>query len=193
MKRVILVHGWQGCPGNHWKGWFRRELEARGIEVVEPNMPNDSNRPEDWILKLQSVVGKPDENTVIVGHSLGCPTAIGYLMTLREREKIAGAVLVAGFVSKLSGYKPLYLWDFNLEEVKEAKKHCNKFVSIGSTNDIDVPMEKVEELNNLVSGKLIAEDNKCHFCEDDGVTELPSALDAVLEILTLQSLTPSTT
>ncbi len=186
MKRVVLIHGWQGRPGNHWKAWFKSKLEEKGIAVVEPSMPNHSNKPGDWISALAEAVGTPDPDTVLVGHSLGCPTIIGYLMRLKEGEKIAGAVLVAGFSSKLPDYPPLDLFDFDSEEVKKAKDHCNKFVNIVSDNDTDVPMDKSRELNDLVNGELILEHNKGHFCEEDGVIELPSAPNAVFRILSIE-------
>ncbi|MES2224224.1 MAG: alpha/beta fold hydrolase [Patescibacteria group bacterium] len=183
MKRVILIHGWQGHPGNHWKKWFKGTLIGKGIRVIEPEMPNHSNKPVDWINKLAEVVGIPDMDTVLVGHSLGCPTIIGYLMSLQGDQKVRGAVLVAGFSSRLAPHPDLNDFNFDNALVAETKKHCEKFVSIVSDNDSDVPNEKSIELNTLVDGELIMEHNKGHFCESDGVTKLQSALDSVLQIL----------
>lgn len=182
MKRVILIHGWQGQPGNHWKKWFKGTLIGKGIRVIEPVMPNHSNKPADWINKLAEVVGVPDMDTVLVGHSLGCPTIAGYLMNLSENKKVLGAVFVAGFVTKLDNYPDLSLFDFKKEEVEKARFHCDNFVSIVSDNDSDVPNEKSIELNTLVDGELIMEHNKGHFCEDDGVMKLQSALGSVLKM-----------
>lgn len=70
MKRVILIHGWQGQPGNHWKGWFKEKVESHGIEVIEPAMPNESNRPKDWIDKLSAIIGELTTDSILVGHSL---------------------------------------------------------------------------------------------------------------------------
>jgi predicted alpha/beta hydrolase family esterase len=183
MKRVVLIHGWQGQPGNHWKKWFKGTLIGKGIRVIEPVMPNHSNKPADWINKLAEVVGVPDTDTVLVGHSLGCPTIIGYLMTLKGNEKVLGSVLVAGFSSRIVPHPVLNDFNFDNVLVAETKKHCDTFVSIVSDNDSDVPNEKSIELNQLVGGELIMEHNKGHFCESDGVVKLQSALDSVLKIL----------
>jgi len=160
MKRVILIHGWQGQPGNHWKGWLRKKLEVQGIAVIEPNMPNNSNQPDDWIKKLAEIVGVPNHETILIRHSLGCPTIIGYLMKLESSEQFAGTILVAGFSSQLDAQGDLHLWDFNPEEVIRAKKHCDSFISIISDNDNSVPIEKSKELNILVDGKIILEHGK---------------------------------
>lgn len=182
MKRVILIHGWQGEPGNHWKKWFRKELETRGVLVIEPNMPNESNRPEDWINRLSEVVGELDNETVLVGHSLGCPTIVGFLSKQTGNSTVLGAVLVAGFFSKLPRFEDLALWDFKYADVEKAKEHCKKFVSIVSSNDSAVPFEKSKELNDAIFGEMVLEEDKGHFCEDDGVLELQSVLDATLKI-----------
>ena len=182
MKRVILIHGWQGQPGNHWKGWLRKKLEVQGVVVVEPEMPNSSNWPTDWIHTLAEVVWIPDDETLLIGHSLGCPTIIWYLMWLRGNEKVLGTILVAGFSSKLPGHDALHLWDFEPEKVKKTREHCNNFISIVSDDDPAVPLEKSEELNELVGGEIILEHKKWHFCEEDGVRELQSAYDAVMDI-----------
>lgn len=185
MKRAFIIHGWQGMPGNHWKGWLKKKLESDGIEVIEPVMRNDSWNPADWIQKLQEVVGNPDDETLLIWHSLGCPTIIGYLMQLSTDEKIGWAILVAGFSSRLPWVSDLDLWDFDPIEVSKAKNHCDHFVHIMSDNDSAVPAEKTKELHDVVGGELIIEHNKWHFCEEDGVTGLQSVYDSAMRIFWL--------
>lgn len=185
-KRVILIHGWGGKPGDHWKTWFRLELEKRGIEVVEPQMPNPNEpKPEEWISYLKELVGTPNENACLVGHSLGCPTIIKYLSTLNKNEIISGAVLVAG----LHNFGKLFpeIAEFNLSEleIKNAKNHVRHIVSIFSDNDPDAPIDHGYEFQRLLNSELVVENSKGHFCGEDGVFELPSVLNATLKILSL--------
>jgi len=42
------------------------------------------------------VLGVPDENTVLVGHSLGCVTCLHTLAAKEGDWKLAGLILVAG-------------------------------------------------------------------------------------------------
>jgi predicted alpha/beta hydrolase family esterase len=42
MKKVIIVHGWDGAPTDEWYPWLRKELEARESEVIAPQLPNPS-------------------------------------------------------------------------------------------------------------------------------------------------------
>lgn len=103
-------------------------------------------------------------------------------MQLSGKEKILGAILVAGFSSELETHGILHLWDFPPSDVVKSRNHCANFVSIASDDDVSVPLEKSKELNNLVGGKFILEHNKGHFCEEDGVKELDSAYTSVMNI-----------
>ena len=74
-KRLVIVQGWEGSQEEGWFPWLKAEMEKRGWEVSVPALPN-SAEPEQarWLPYLQSVAGKVDKNTFMVGHSLGCLT-----------------------------------------------------------------------------------------------------------------------
>ncbi len=40
MKRVFIVHGWDGYPTEGWFPWLKAELEKRGFTVAVPAMPH---------------------------------------------------------------------------------------------------------------------------------------------------------
>ncbi len=102
MKKVIIVHCWEGNPDYCWYPNTKEELEKRGYEVVVPEMP-ETNMPKfnKWLQKLKEVIGEPNESLYLVGHSLGCITILKYLESLKENQKIGGAILVAGFTNDL--------------------------------------------------------------------------------------------
>lgn len=188
MKRVILIHGWDGHPGDHWKTWFRLELEKKGIQVTEPQIPGGQfPKLDEWLAGIEDAVGEPDGSTCLVGHSLGCIALVHYLNTLRDGQKVAGCVFVAGFSSDL-GIKDdaeLFIQKFYMDvsEVEKAKDHAGKTVTIVSDDDSSVPLAKAVEFQKQLGAELVLEHAKGHFCKEDGVVELPSALDAVLKIL----------
>lgn len=96
MKRIIIVHGWAGSPDDNWLPWLKLELEKLGYSVIAPVMP-DSYHPiiENWVNKLAEVVGVPDAETYLIGHSIGCQTIMRYLETVNT--PIGGALFVAGW------------------------------------------------------------------------------------------------
>src|SRR3989344_4974424 len=102
MRKVFLIHGFEGRPDNHWFPWLTLELKANGFDVSAPQMPHPMQpKLNEWLAFLKKYVGKPNRETYFVGHSLGCITITRYLAELSPKQsanlRIGGAVLVAGF------------------------------------------------------------------------------------------------
>ncbi len=186
MRKVYLIHGWEGYPEEGWRPWLRGKLIENGFQVFVPAMP-DSAKPtlEKWLPFLKDLAKEPDKDTYFVGHSLGCITILRYIESLKEGQEVGGAVLVAGFGQDLEyeGYKgelaSFFKKELNWEKVKN---QGGKFVAISSDND---PWVKLKQ-NALFIKKLGAEGlimhNKLHFSGNEGFLELPEALSAVLRI-----------
>ena len=188
MKRVFIVHRWDGNPKGDWYPWLKKELEGRGYEVFARAMP-EPNEPkmETWIPFLSQLVGTPDANTFFIGHSIGCQTIIRYLETLPEGVKIGGAVFVAGWYNlrNLETEKEKQIagpWVNTPRNDEKIRRNDNQAVAIFSDNDPFVQTENQESWKEKVGAKIIMEHNKGHFTENDGVISLPSALEAMLEM-----------
>jgi len=187
-KRVFIIHGWDGYPEEGWFPWLKKELEQNGFEVFVPQMPEPSAPVIDkWVNHLTEVVNEPDENTYFVGHSIGCQTILRYLETL-DNKKVGGAVLVAPWFvlsdleteeEKIIG-KPWIETPINFNKIKAI---TNNFVCIFSEDDPVVPLdENVKLFKERANSKIIIERGKGHFSGSDGVMELSSALNSVLEL-----------
>lgn len=179
-KRVFLIHGFNGSPQNHWFPWLRTELVANHFEVFAPAMP-DPEAPiaKDWIEIISDWVGIPDENTILVGHSLGCIAVVRYLESLKNGKKIAGAIFVAGFSGNTEPPELKTFWD-NPIDFEKVKEHGGKMFSIFSDNDEVVPMEKSFDFGKKLGAKLLLEKGKGHFTSVDGVKSLPIVMECVL-------------
>src|SRR3989344_5365500 len=103
VKRAIIIHGWDEKPEGQWLPWLKKSLEEVGWFVDLPEMP-DSKNPEltRWLDKLKSL--SPDENTVLVGHSLANALIMKFLES--EKSHVKGAVMVAA-------------WDWLMEDIRE--------------------------------------------------------------------------
>lgn len=182
-KRVFVIHGWGGNPDGGWKPWLRSELEKKGFAVTMPQMPSpDFPKMEDWVGTLAKLIGKPDENTYLVGHSLGVVTVLRYLESLKGKERIGGAVLVAGLamnthISELQSFFPKESYDW-----AAIRQHCSKFITINSDNDYYIPLEHGEEFKGKLGAEMIVMEEHGHFSSADGFTELPVVLQSVLKV-----------
>lgn len=187
-KRVIIVHGWGGTPQENWFPWLRKELESKGFEVIAPQLPDPENpRIFNWIPKLAEVVGRSDENTFFVGHSMGCQTIARYLEALPENKKVGGAIFVAGFFKRLTGIEDGEKeiekhWLDSPIDFKKVKSHLSKSVAIFSDNDPYVPLDNQNDFKDKLGSEIIIERNMGHFNKSNGVTELPIALESILKI-----------
>ena len=186
VKRAFLIHGWRGYPEEGWRPWLKKELMKRGFEVQVPSMPDaDNPKMGAWLAYLSEVIGAPDKDCYFVGHSLGCITTLRYLETLRENQKAGGAVLVGGFTDEVPEdeiEKELETFFEKPINWKKIKLHCKRFVAIHSDDDPVVSLKHADVFKEKLNAEIIIEHNMKHFSSDDGITKLPSALKAVLEI-----------
>ena len=62
MKRVFIIHGWDGYPEENWFPWLRQRLEEYGFEVQVPQLPDAENpRIEKWVPAVAKTVVRPDK------------------------------------------------------------------------------------------------------------------------------------
>jgi len=191
-KRVFIIHGYHSFPEEAWLPWLKAELEARGYEAFLPAMPHP-DRPTipDWIGFIAKLVGEPDRQTVLVGHSLGCQAVLRYVETLAAAGKSVGkTIVVAGsfptgmsaqeFEERTGGDEVLRPWLTCGVDPKKVKSAAGKCTAILSDDDPYIPIERAKASFAGLDATIIVESGKGHFNEDDHLTELPSVLSAVL-------------
>lgn len=187
-KRIFIIHGWGATPESEWLPWLAKNLRGKGFSVEVPAMPDTENpKIEAWVSHLEKIVGRCDENTFFIGHSIGCQAIMRYLEKISGDEKAGGVVFVAGWLT-LTGLEseeermvssPWINTPIDLEKVRRRAK---KFISIFSDNDPFVPAENWEMFSEKLSAEIIVEKGIGHFSDDDGVKELPVAFEAVLKL-----------
>lgn len=186
MKRAIIVHGWASHENDGWFPWLKRELESRGFKVDIPNMPHPMVPTiDDWVHALSEAAGQVDQDTVFIGHSIGCQTILRYLLTIDT--PIRGAVFVAGFF-QLDGlrtemerrYAAPWMEPIDTDKIRTV---LPRSIAMFSDNDRFVSVkENAPAFEEKLGSKIVIERNKKHFAGDQGINELPSALEAVLEL-----------
>lgn len=136
-----------------------------------------------WLPKLTELIGEPDEELYLIGHSIGCATIMRYLEQLPEGRKVGGIVLIAGFTNNL-GFKELEnFYETPLDLAKIRIKSASGFVNIHSDNDQYVPLTHSSNLKNGLGGEAIVLHHKYHFSgpvdDEPACTELPEVVSAV--------------
>ncbi len=91
-RSFVILHGWQANTEDHWQTWLADRLRERGAPVCYPVLPDpDHPRLEPWLEALETLL-PPDEQPVVVCHSLAC---LLWLHHLARGGRTAPALLVA--------------------------------------------------------------------------------------------------
>ena len=182
MKKVFMIHGFEGEPNGGWRPWLMWELAKKDVWACALPMPTpDKPEREQWIETIMKAVDIPTEEVFLVGHSLGVPAILRYLESLNKNQKIGGAVLVSGpaFKIKKNGYEKVNEFlnvPFDFEHIKNV---CKNFIVIHGDNDMDVPFSNAEYLSKNLSCELIPIPNGKHLAGHDGFYELPILLESL--------------
>ncbi|CAB5527901.1 MULTISPECIES: RBBP9/YdeN family alpha/beta hydrolase [Providencia] len=177
-KKFLIVHGYTASPEKNWFPWLKSELEALGAFVNVPTMPDSlAPNPERWQQRLQHLPFDIDENTILIGHSLGCVTALRFLQ--HAGQSVAGYVLVSGFDEEqptLPELQPHTVEPLNYDELI---KVANNRISIISTNDEIVSPGSSKALAEALKTQVIIEESAGHFLDREGYTEFKTLLDTI--------------
>lgn len=192
MKKVYIIHGFGGVPNGGWIPWLMVELGKRDIFACALPMPN-SNEPvaTEWVDFMNYVIGEPNEDIYIVGHSLGGPAVFRYLESLKEGSKIGGVLLVAAFFEPLdkdnlkSDFRKIdnfLIPEVNFEKIKNIP---NIGLVMHGKKDNIVPFNQSEKISSNTNWELVPVEDGYHFSQKSEpiYRELPEALDSVLKML----------
>lgn len=181
--KVYLIHAWGESPQSCWYPWLKQQLEAKGYEVITPAMPDtDEPQIEPWVSTLSQLEPNPKQDTIFIGHSIGCQTILRYLEKLPAATKVGGVFFVTPWTGlenleeeSKSVAKP---WLETPIDWEVAKSHSPSFIAFFSNNDPWVPLSEEEVFQNKLNAGTRVFEGAGHFDEQ---TQFPELLDKVLQ------------
>lgn len=180
IRRVIIIHGWGDDPTCGWMAWLVGQLESRGIEAVAPAMPSP-RRPdfEEWLRVIAEVVGEIDEQTALIGHSLGCFMLLRFLERYKGEGRLGKLILIAGFVLPAD---PEHHARFEpTPDFVRISARAKQIFCVYSDDDHVVVPSRSKALHDKLGGQLVLDAGKRHFAGLRGISELPNILNIVLD------------
>ena len=166
-SNFIILHGFTGRADKNFIPWLKESLEALGHRVQAPQMPNTDNPKEkeqvDYVIENCDI----NENTVIIGHSLGGHIAMKLLQ--KTKQKINRLVLVAPAVIpsfRLKDSTKFDNCDFNYD-YKLIKSLAKEIIILSDNQEASRRQDYLEFLSNQF-GVLLQKTNanKKHFCAE---------------------------
>lgn len=173
---VFIFHGTEGHPKENWFPWMKEKLEAKGHKVFIPQFPSPPEVPAsviEWFEVLKDYEDKIDENSILIGHSLGG------VFTLRILEKLKHKVKAVALTGTPIGIEPLFNYkrdssfsgfDFDWNSIKEKS---DNFIVFHSDDDPYVSLENGKQLAENLGIELSFVPNAGHFNKKAGYIKFP--------------------
>ncbi len=159
-KKVVLLHGFQGDPDTGWKAWLIPLLQQAGVEVHAPKLPGDDKPQLERHLEIIDELGV-DKDTVIIGHSLGCATALEYIQ--QRKAKVGHVILVAPPLPSArlaeagaypAGVQNYSTWSFDASAIKRL---AARRTIIADLHDDKVSLPEPRQLAQDIEAELLEE------------------------------------
>jgi uncharacterized protein len=185
MKKVFIIHGFEGSPNGGWRPWLMRELAKKDIYACALPMPSPE-KPicKEWVTEINRILKlNGQDEVVLVGHSLGVPAILRFLEIYKGIKKINKVVLVSGPCQKMSNNavdRKLNHFIDTPFKYKIIKTKVDEFYVIHGDNDSRVPLEHARILSRELGARLVVIKNGGHLNGSSGHHTLPSALKAII-------------
>ena len=185
MTNIFIIQGAYGNPEENWFPWLKSELEKLDCRVFIPKFPTPKNQSlENWLKVFDNYKQDLNENSIVVGHSLGA----AFLLNILEKldKPIKAAFFVSGFLDLLGNSdfdninKSFIEKSFDWQKIKQ---NCPKFFVFHSDNDPYVPLEQAEKLAKNLGVDIILVKNAGHFNEKAGYSKFDLILDKIKPLL----------
>ena len=163
VNKILIIHGWNANPHDHWFNIAQREWQKFGYDVKIPEMPgNYFPKLQDWLKIIDSY--KVDENWILIGHSLGGVAILKYLEN--APHKISKAILIATPYDAMNfgALNEFFNGEFNWQGIRQ---NCSKFEIINEDQDPAIPLEHGRKYAQALEGKLHIIPGFTHFHKMD--------------------------
>lgn len=190
-RKLIIIHGTGGEPGENWFPWLASKAAAAGLDVAVPQFPTpDGQTPEAWLSALDQAAGSLGPYTTLVGHSLGCALILRALE--RPGEPVEASIFASGFVGEIGSpdfdplNAPFFVDPFDWEAIR-ARAGVTE-VLMGD-DDPYVPLAKGRELASLVGVEPTVIAAGGHLNAAAGYSEFPQLWGRLQQIWAIESAT----
>lgn len=161
---AFIFHGTAGYPEENWFPWLKEKLQARGYQVFVPQLPTPEGQSlKAWQEVLKPLMNKINNDTILIGHSLGGIFVLKLLEQLENPVKLAalvGTPIGVGWIKNFEKDESFAGFDFNWNKIKLNAKN---FIVFHSDNDPYVSQENGKELANHLGVDISFIANAGHF------------------------------
>jgi predicted alpha/beta hydrolase family esterase len=178
----VVAHGFNANPERNWFPWLIDQYQPGIVSI--PRLPDPTAAElEPWVTTLTAALGDPDEETVLVGHSLGTITCLRVLERFEKPWKLGGLILVAGFYELVPEVPALDAFTEAQVRAGTIIDNTRRRQVIGSDDDDRIIPRYTARLARLIDAPLMIVPGQQHFSDSTGVRSLPDILPIIDEML----------
>ncbi|MFA7717404.1 MAG: methionyl-tRNA formyltransferase, partial [Candidatus Absconditabacterales bacterium] len=188
ISKIILIHGKDATPQDKRYPRFAQQMKDMGIPTFIPTLP-DTNEPKltERLKEIDKL--KPDENTILIGHSRGGVAIMRRLENNAKKKKVKKVILIATNdghskympnTEKNQGFYNTHGYDFT-----KIKSTCDDFVVFHSKDDERVDYRAGEENAKGLHAHFRSFTDKKHFGKNLTETGFPELMDEIKNVSTL--------
>ncbi|MET0843990.1 MAG: alpha/beta fold hydrolase [Mycetocola sp.] len=180
--RIVVAHGYLASPKKHWFPWLVDQYAPGVVQV--PALPNSTHpQPGPWLDTLRNAVGEVNDDTILIGHSLGSITTLRMLAQWPRPWTLRGLILVAGFAQPLPNLPTLDPFTEAPLDVEVILDGARQRHVLGSDNDTTVAPPITAALARSLEAPLTVVPGGGHFVERQGCRSLPELLPVLDRML----------
>lgn len=173
--RILIIHGYKSSPEKNFFPWLKDALHAKGHEVIIPTLPNpEEPDPEEWVKALLEEVKAVDEETIIVGHSLGGATALRYLEAVEAHATPKACILISTpWMIQAEQLRGFFLSELDFDVLMWK---ASRFYAIHAKDDHVIPFDHAQKYHSVLHAKLVPVETGGHF---QGTGPYPVILETI--------------
>ncbi|MBX3709830.1 MAG: alpha/beta hydrolase [Gammaproteobacteria bacterium] len=176
---IIIIHGAYGYPNENWFGWLNNQLQLLRIPCHVPSLPSpEGQNLLSWLDAFNQSAGHlVNENTILIGHSLGAAFIFRWLE--QHPCQLKSVITVGAFIGKIGVVKfdlineSFFQFDFDWNTIKLRSQH---FVCYYGTNDNYVSRQQFENISTRLNARKIIVSKGGHFNIASGYAQFPHLL-----------------
>jgi len=156
--KIVLIHGYKADANSNFFPWLKDELHKRGHEVVAPSLP-DPEEPdaEEWIKVLLEEVGPIDDQTIVLGYSLGAALALRFLEAAEAYSTPRGCILIAPpWKIKDEKFRGFFVSELDFDVLMWK---ASKFVVLHSKDDKIIPADHAKKYEKVLHASMVERDH----------------------------------
>ncbi len=186
--KVVIIHGTGSTPESNWFPYIKDELRKLGAEVYVPEMPiGDEQNLANWHKAFnEQIPFELDENTIIIGHSVGS-TFLLNILNEKMKSPIKASIFVSGFYEKLdlphleSQLETFVDLEYDWELVR---KNAGKIIQFHGDNNPAVPLAQAQKLAGNLQNNLEVIKNGGHLNRKSGyINDFSELLEALKRVM----------